>query len=179
MDEDFKARETADVDALVTEHYDTLKEIARAKRRRAHAGMTMLTTDLLHESWLKLRKQKAWNDEAHFVNTAALAMRQVLVNYARSKLTDKRHAPNGELREGLDDILPEFREGPEEIVAISDLLDKLAKANHRMARVTILRYFAGFTEEETAKALNITSRTVRRDWTMARAWLGAQMMPET
>lgn len=173
-----KANEKLDVDALIDEHYDTLKDIARAKRRRARAGMTMLTTDLLHESWMKLRNQTSWKDESHFINTAALAMRHVLVNYVRAKMADKRHAANGELREDLDDILPEFREGPEEIVTISDLLDKLALENERIARVTILRYFAGFTEEETAKALGVTSRTVRRDWTLARAWLGEQMLTE-
>ena len=104
-----KANEKLDVDALIDEHYDTLKDIARAKRRRARAGMTMLTTDLLHESWMKLRNQTSWKDESHFINTAALAMRHVLVNYVRAKMADKRHAANGELREDLDDILPEFR----------------------------------------------------------------------
>ena len=75
---------------LVELHYDTLKTIARAKRRRAGAGQTMMTTDVLHESWLKLKSKGDWVDEAHFLRTAALAMRHVLVDYARAKLSQKR-----------------------------------------------------------------------------------------
>ena len=86
---------TSEAEMLVRAHYETLKHMARAKRRRAGAGLTMQTTDLLHECWLKLRRQQEWRDEAHFMNTAALAMRQVLVDYARSKLAGKRHAVGG------------------------------------------------------------------------------------
>lgn len=160
---------------LVEEHYQELRRIARAKRRRSHASMTLMTTDLLHESWLKLRNQSDWRDENHFMNTAALAMRQVLVDHARSKLTAKRHAPNGQWRDDLDELLQSFGETPEEIVVLSDLLSKLELENRRLAQVTTLRYFAGFTEEETANILNVSSRTVRRDWQLARVWLAAQM----
>ncbi len=171
---------TSEAEMLVRAHYETLKHMARAKRRRAGAGLTMQTTDLLHECWLKLRRQQEWRDEAHFMNTAALAMRQVLVDYARSKLAGKRHAVGGVSSDDIDEIeavLPEFRENPEEIVAISDLLNQLEKQNPRLARVTILRYFAGYTEEETARALDVTSRTIRRDWQIAKAWLAAELGP--
>lgn len=175
-----KASTDVDVDprtnALIVQHYDTLKSIARTKRRRANAGQTLLTTDLLHESWMKIRRKGDWQDEAHFMRTAALAMRHVLIDYARSKLAQKRgenaqHCSYDEIA----DCLPEFKETPEQIILIADLLKRLADVNPRFVNVVDMRYFGGYTEAETASALGITARTIRRDWKIAKAWLAAEM----
>ena len=165
-----------DASALVQQHYGTLKKIARNKRRRIKGGQTLLTTDLLHESWLKLRGKDGWRDEAHFMRTAAIAMRQVLLDHARAKMTQKRgenaaHCQYDEIAESL----PEFKETPEQIVEIGDLLNRLAELNPKYLDVLTMRYFSGFTEVETAKVMGISDRTVRRHWDMAKAWLAAEM----
>jgi len=161
---------------LVQSHYETLKSVARAKRRRANAGQTLLTTDLLHESWIKIRNQGNWTDEQHFLRTAALAMRHVLIDYARSKLSAKHGAKAVHYDyDDMADSLPEFKETPEQIVAIGDLMRKLKEVNARYVDIVDLRYFGGFTEKETASLLGITDRTVRRDWTLAKAWLAKEL----
>ncbi len=167
----------AQADALVEAHYDALKNIARAKRRRAGGNQTMLTTDLLHESWMKLRKQGEWHSEQHFMRTAAMAMRQVLVDCLRAKLSQKRGSGAAHLSyDDVEGCLPEFKENPEQILAINDLLEKLGGVKPRYAELVDLRYFGGFTETETAGILGITDRTVRRDWKVAKAWLAAEMI---
>ena len=169
-------RDRKQADALVEAHYDALKNIARAKRRRAGGNQTMLTTDLLHESWMKIRKQGQWHSEEHFMRTAAMAMRQVLVDCLRAKLSQKRGSGAQHLSYcDVADCLPEFKETPEQILAINDMLEKLGGVKPRYAELVDLRYFGGFTETETAGILGITDRTVRRDWKVAKAWLAAEM----
>lgn len=163
-------------DELIASHYEQLKTIARAKRRRMRSGQTLQTTDLLHEGWLKLRKQRQWKSESHFMRTAALAMRQVIVDYARSKHAEKRGGGVPDLNYAdVEDILPEYGETPEQIVIIGDLMNKLAEKDPRLAEIVDLRYFSGFTADETANILRVTDRTVRRQWTIARAWLAAEL----
>lgn len=180
VDEGFALpRDKAQADALVATHYDTLKNIARAKRRRAGGNQTMLTTDLLHESWIKLRNHGDWHSEQHFIRTAALAMRQVLINYLKAKLTQKRGEGAAHLSyDDIKDCLPEFKETPEQILMINDLLEKLGEVKPRFAELVDLRYFGGFTENETAGILDISARTVRRDWKMAKTWLAIEMRGE-
>ncbi len=164
------------VDQFVDEHYDALKRIARAKRRSMPAGQTLLTTDLLHETWLKLRLKTEWENEAHFFRTAALAMRQVIVDSARRRLRDKRGG--GTQMEHYDewqDEIPDFNETPEQIVAIDDLLQRLDTESAGLTDIVNLRYFAGFTEMEAAKVLGVTDRTIRRKWALAKAWLAAEL----
>ena len=168
-----------DVEVLLDRHYDTLRDIARSIRRRRAAGMTLMTTDLLHESWFRLRKTMAWQDEQHFLRTAALSMRHVIIDHARAKLAKKRNRTTASLDNGLEDILAGTFDCPESIIAVSDLIDRLSTRNPRPARVTTLRYFAGYTEEETAAALGITARTVRRDWQLARAWIATELDAST
>lgn len=166
----------AETAALISMHYETLKQIARAKRRQHRSGQTLLTTDILHECWLRLRNAGHWNDEAHFMRTAARAMRYVLLDYSRKKLSEKRG--DGAPHQSYDDImdgLPEFRESPAEIVEIGDLLGKLSTLNPRYVEIVDMRYFGGYTEKETADILGVTDRTIRRDWTVAKSWLAAEM----
>ena len=156
-------------DQLLPMFYADLKRVAHRERARVGAGMTLQTTALVHEAYLKLRGTTTWNDDAHFVRAAALAMRHALVDHAIEKLTAKRgqgaeHLP---LTEGLDVAAA----SDESLVALNDALELLAKQSLRLAQVVECRYFAGYDEAATALALGISERTVRRDWTLARAWL--------
>lgn len=163
----------ADVRALADEllplFYSDLKRLARRERRRVGGGVTLQTTALVHEAYLKLRRGKGWNDDAHFLRAAALAMRHALVNHAEARLAAKRgggatHVP---VSEEIEAIALE----DEEVVALNAALDRLALQSPRLARVVECRFFAGYDERSTATALDLSERTVRRDWTLARAWL--------
>lgn len=163
-------------EALVSEHYDTLIGIARAKRRRSGLGDTVNTVDLLHDAYIRIGGNTLFGDDAHFIRSVNLAMRHVIIDHARRKLADKRGGGNRAVT--LDDqspLLPEFSETPEQLVGISQLLRALESRNPRWLQVVDARYFGGMTEEETATVLGISARTVRRDWTEARQWLASQM----
>lgn len=170
--EGYSAEETALAAQLVVENYETLMQIARTKRRRARLGDTLLTSDLLHESYLKLDGRRQWRSTQHFICAATLAMRHVIVDHARAKLSQKRGegAPHVSL-EDSEHLLPEFTETPQEILAIAELLERLEQQNPRWVRIIDSRYFGGMTEGETAKLLALSERTVRRDWREARDWL--------
>ncbi len=163
-------------DELAAAHYDELKRIARAQRRRSRGDPTLRTTDILHESYIRLARSSGWSDERHFLRSAAIAMRHVLTDYARARLADKRgggaaHVPIDE----IESLIPEMAETPEQVVAIGDLMRALRDLDPRLEQVVDCRFFAGFTEEETAEIIGVTSRTVRRDWVRARAWLAAEI----
>ncbi|MEL7446909.1 MAG: ECF-type sigma factor [Pseudomonadota bacterium] len=159
---------------LFAQHYDDLAGLARSRRRRSNAADTMMTEDILHESFLKLGQEKSWRDEKHFLCAASLAIRHVIIDYARRKLTAKRKHERVEDAEAVERIA-EYGESPEELVAIGNLMEQLEEAKPRWARIVDARYFAGMTEEETAAMLDISDRTVRRDWTDARAWLAERV----
>lgn len=165
----------ADAERLIATSYDELKGMARKQRRRLGRKPDLLTTDLLHESFLRLRKSNGWEDRAHFMRTAALAMRQIVIDHARRYSSQKR---GGDLTpEQARDVAQWFgtvNEDPEQVLIVGDLLEKLWEMSPRAARVVECRYFAGFTEEETADALGVSTRTVRRDWVSARAWILAE-----
>lgn len=106
------------------------------------------------------------------MRTASLAMRQVIVDHARARLTDKRGGGQSTASlEEAEQFNAEFSETPEQIIAIADLLERLEQENPRWMRIVDARYFAGMTEDETAEALGLSTRTVRRDWRAARDWL--------
>ncbi|MEO0818050.1 MAG: ECF-type sigma factor [Pseudomonadota bacterium] len=156
--------------------YDSLLAHARNRRRRANFRDTMMTEDVLQECFLKMTGQKAWNSPEHFLRSAALAVRQVVVDHARSRLTAKRG--NGQHALSLDDVedlMPAFGESPEQLVIINDLLARMEAENPRWVRVVDTRFFSGMSEAETAAVLGLSERTVRRDWQAARAWLEANM----
>lgn len=154
---------------LVEVLYADLQRLARRERRHADArGGTLGTTALVHEAYLKLARSDVFESEAHFLNTAALAMRQVLVGYARSRLRDKRNAGQALLDVDAVDILAE---GDERVVALDEALSALEKESPRLARIVECRYFAGYSEAEAARALGISVRTAQRDWIAAKALL--------
>jgi len=157
------------VELLVELFYGDLRRLARRERGRAVASSgTLGTTALVHEAYIRLARQGVFEDHAHFLNTAALAMRQVLVSHARARLRDKRGGGQVAIDIDLVDVLAE---SDERIAALGDALDALERSAPRLARVVECRYFAGYSERETALALGIAERTVQRDWNMAKALL--------
>lgn len=159
---------------LFEQHYDDLVRLARGRRRRAKMADTLMTQDIVHESFLKLGPNDNWQNSNHFLCAASLAIRHVIIDHARRKLTAKRKV---EMVDGLvePEDIAEYSESPEELVAIGNLMDMLEAAQPRWAKIVDARYFAGMTEEETARMLGISDRTVRRDWTEARAWLAEKI----
>lgn len=157
-------------DALLPLYYEDMKRIARHARRQLRVGHTLQTTALIHEAYLKLRGVSGFNDHVHFLRASALAMRHVLVNRARENLAAKRGG--GAVHLPIDENEPGSNlEEDNRILEVNDALGRLAVLNGRLARVVECRFFAGYSETETATALGVTDRTVRRDWIKARAWL--------
>jgi len=156
-------------DQLFPLFYDDLRSLAQRERRRVGAGATLQTTALVNEAYLKLRRSHDWQNDAHFLRAAALAMRHALVNHsaARQAATRGGGADALPLTGGLDVAI----ESDAAILALNDALGRLAAESLRLAQVVECRYFAGYSETETAAALGVTSRTVRRDWTKAKALL--------
>ena len=156
-------------DQLFPLFYDELRRLAQRERRRVGAGATLQTTALVNEAYLKLRRGSGWSTDAHFLRASALAMRHALVSHAAARQAAKRGG--GEealpLTAGLD-VATESDAG---ILALNDALGRLAEDSPRLAQVVECRYFAGFNDVETGRALGISERSVRSDWALARAWL--------
>jgi RNA polymerase sigma factor (TIGR02999 family) len=150
--------------------YSELHRLAAAYMRRERTDHTLQPTALVHEAYLRLAGQRElnWRNRAQLIGVAAQVMRRVLLDHARKHFTNKRGGK--EARISLDTaILGNGRHT--DIVALDDALTQLAAIDPRQSRIVELRFFGGLTEEETADLLDISSRTVRREWTMARAWL--------
>jgi len=160
-------------DELVPMFYDELKSVARRERARVNAGATMQTTALVNEAYVKLRGAKGWNDDTHFLRAAALAMRHVLVNHATARVTAKRGAGALHLPLTAAEDLP--LENDASLISVNEALERLAQEAPRLAQVVECRYFGGYDEAATARALGLSERTVRRDWVLARAWLHREL----
>ena len=166
-----------DFDELVPIVYDELRILARSHLRRLRSGQTLDTTALVHEAYLKLSgSDPRWENRRHFFATASKVMRHLLVDAARRRAAGKRggELERVELRENDGIVLHEA----EMVLAIESVLSNLGEHLPRLARVVECRFYGGLTEEETAEVLGVTSRTVRRDWIKARAWLH-QRLSET
>ena len=149
--------------------YEELKRVARRQLRVVASSLS--TTELVHETFLKLSANppSGWDGRGHFFGTAARAMRQVLVDFARRRGAAKR---GGELaRVSLTDAEGELAVELDEIVALDEALDQLDAVDQRLRRVVELRFFAGLGEREVAEILGVTPRTVERDWVKARLFL--------
>jgi len=160
-------------DQLMPLFYADLKRLAQRERGRVGAGATLQTTALVNEAYLKLRGSRGWNTDEHFLRAAALAMRHALVNHAVAKLADKRG--DGAVHLPITSALDVAADDDATLVALNEALGKLAKDSLRLAQVVECRYFAGYDDAETARALDVSERTVRRDWTLARAWLHREL----
>jgi RNA polymerase sigma factor (TIGR02999 family) len=165
----------AALDHLMPLIYGDLRKRARAYMRRQGPEITLQTTALIHEAYLKLVNgpERDWESRDHFFAVAAKAMRQVLVDHARARLVRKR---GGHLRMvPLDEVL-DVAGGPErEVIGLDDALSELAAAYPRHAQVVELRYFGGLSVEETARILKISPETVARDWRFAKSFLRAEI----
>lgn len=150
--------------------YDELRRMAHGYMKRQPSGHTFQTTELIHETYLKLAKQheQNWQNRAHFFGVAARAMRHILVDYARAKHSQKRGGWQD--RVTLSDVVGSTAES-KDIVALDDALKALAELDERKSRVVELKYFAGVTNEEIAEVLKVSIDTVKRDWRFARTWL--------
>lgn len=164
-------------EALVATLYDELRSIAHRLRRTERDDHTLETSALVHEAFLRLARQHAmaWQDRGHFLAAAATTMRRVLVDYARARDAGKR---DGGVRTTLVSM-PDAANAADtlDVLALNDVLDRLADLDERQARVVELRVFGGFDVEETAAILEISPRTVKRDWRFAKAWLACQLIP--
>ena len=151
--------------------YDDLRRMARNYLRRQPAGHSFQTTELIHEAYLKLAKNdgNAWQNREHFFGIASKAMRHILVDYARSKHSQRRGA--GQPMISLDSGISASDERSEQLVALDDALNDLELLDERKSRVVELRFFGGLTNEEVADVLKISPVTVKREWRFARNWL--------
>jgi RNA polymerase sigma factor (TIGR02999 family) len=150
--------------------YNELQRIARQHFRREREGHTLQSSALVHEAYLRLMKQNInWQNRAHFFAIASQAMRQVLVDYARGKKSQKRGGL--EVRVSLVEAADVAKGSELDVVGLSDALDELASIDPRQFRIVELRYFGGLTIEETAEVLGVSAATVKNDWTIAKAWL--------
>jgi RNA polymerase sigma factor (TIGR02999 family) len=174
MDPDPDAVPGPAVDALsFAALYDELHTLAHSQRRRSRPGETLSTTALLHEAYLKLAAGATVNDRRHFFALAARAMRQVLVDHARQRATEKRGA--GRQVTTLGDEVAGVQADAAELLAIDTALANLQRVNERLGRVVELRFFGGLSVEETAETLGTSTATVKRDWRAARAFLVATL----
>ena len=162
--------------ALVPLVYDELRRVAHRYLRKERADHTLQSTALVHEAYLRLEKQGAakFENRAHFLAICAQLMRQILVEYARSRDAAKR---DGGERVTLDGLA--FKSRGLDIIALDDALNELAKLDRQQSRIVELRFFGGLSVEETSDVLELSPRTVKRHWASARAWLHHQMAQTT
>jgi RNA polymerase sigma-70 factor, ECF subfamily len=169
----------ADVSRLMPIVYDELRRLAASYLRRERAGQTIQATALVHEAYVRLAAEKVhrWKNRTHFLAIAALSMRQILVQRARARHAAKRGGDPERIT--LDDQLMSSGDRDAErrvdLIELDGALDRLAQLDAQQARIVVLRYFGGLTVEETAEAVGVSPATVKRHWTLARAWLKREL----
>jgi RNA polymerase sigma factor (TIGR02999 family) len=164
-----------DAHKLLSLLYDELRSLAAHKMAQEPLGQTLQPTALVHEAWLRLggSDQQTWANRAHFFSAAAEAMRRILIDRARHKLA-VRHG-GGQQRIDINEVEIATPTDDEELLALSEALEKFEALDPPKAQLIKLRYFAGLTNEEAAPLLNISVPTAKRWWTYARAWLYANI----
>jgi RNA polymerase sigma factor (TIGR02999 family) len=155
--------------------YAELRRIAARHFRSERAGHTLQTTALVHEAYLRMSEQldQSWANRYQFFAVAAQAMRQILIDYGRRHRAQKRGS--GQTHLSIDDAFLPARVRLDDVLLIDRALQRLATWDERASRVVELRFFGGLTEQETAAVLGVSVRTVKRDWTAARAWLQQEL----
>ena len=151
--------------------YEELRRLASARMARELSGQTLQPTALVHEAWLRLVSdgQRSWQNRAHFFSAAAEAMRRILIENARRK-SRLRHG-GGQQRLSLQDLELAETTPDDKVLLIDEALERLRAQDPERARIVVLKFFGGLTNEEVAKTLNVAERTVDRQWAYAKAWL--------
>src|SRR5437660_1124487 len=167
-----------DADALaelIPQVYDELHRLASCYLHGERVDHTLQTTALVHEAYFRLvdQKQVEWNNRNHFFGVAAQMMRRILVDHARKHHAFKRGRSWTKI--SLDEAAMCFREQPQELIAMDDLLTRLACLDPEASRIVDLRFFAGFSLEETAEVMGLSTAKVRREWSVAKAWFTREM----
>lgn len=164
----------AAADALLQELYVELRRLARARVSRVPGSQNLQATELVHEVYLRFAKNKqaGWDNRAMFFGAAARAMRDIVIEHARRQRAQKR---GGDMQR-VDETITladgnNTHEHAEDILALHDALERMQKEHPRKAEIVLLRYFCGFTNEQIADMLDVTARTIEREWRFARAWL--------
>ena len=173
---DQAAQDRQALDALFSRAYEALRRLASTLRRR-EGSVTLQTTALVNEAWLKLAgsPELAGTSELHFKRIAVRAMRQVLIDAARRRHTDKRGADVVT----IDDGHAAMPQPAEWVLALDEALIRLAALNPRQAQMVEARFFGGLSVSETAQLMDVSEATVLRDWRLARAWLASQLSDDT
>lgn len=163
------------LDKLMPFVYDELRKLAGHYMRNQRPEHTLQTTALVNEAYLRLidSSQVRWQNRTHFFAISAQLMRRVLVDFARAKKAHKRGGD--EQKVTFDEALPVLIEKESELIALDEALTELSTMDERQSQIVEMRYFGGMTEKEIGKALEISTRTVRRDWSIARAWLFSKL----
>ena len=164
-----------ELDALLPVVYEELRRLAAAYLRRERPGQTLQPTALVHEAYLRLMKDRPgrWQNRAHFCAIAAHSMRQILIERARARGALKRGG--AQPRVTLDESIVAGESRSIDLVALDSALERLEQLDAEQARLVELRFFGGLTIEETAEAMGISPATVKRHWTVARAWLAREL----
>jgi RNA polymerase sigma factor (TIGR02999 family) len=169
------------LDSLLPAVYQELRRLAAGYIRQEKPGQTLQPTALVHEAYLRLMKDRPdrWQNRAHFCAIAAHSMRQILIERARARNAQKRWGEKARIT--LDEGLLQGGDRSVDLLALDRAIERLAEFDPEQARIVELRFFGGLTVEETAEALGISPATVKRHWTIARAWLARELegKPET
>ena len=170
----WKAGDQEALQDLVPLIYNELRRLARRYLQKERPDHTLQSTDLMHEAYLRLTKQRPMHFEnrAHFFAVSAQLMRQILVEYARRRRTVKR---DGGYKLTLDDAVSLVKGRSTDLVALDDALNGLSQFDAQQSRIVELRFFGGLSIEETSQVLGISPATVKRDWATARVWLHHEM----
>jgi RNA polymerase sigma factor (TIGR02999 family) len=165
-------------DELLPLVYDELRRLAAARMAQESAGHTLQPTALVHEAWLRLvgNQPQSWENRAHFFGAAAEAMRRILIERARRKSRLKRGS--GQALLDIADLDLAGTLPDDKILLVDEALEQLKLEDPEKARIVMLKFFAGLTNEQAAEALNVNERTVRRQWEFAKAWLFARIRGE-
>jgi RNA polymerase sigma factor (TIGR02999 family) len=158
-------------DELLPLVYDELRRHAAARMAREASGQTLQPTALVHEAWLRLvgNNDRTWQNRAHFFGAAAEAMRRILIENARRKSRLKRGGD--QVRLDMDNLELAATTPEDKVLLIDEALEQLQAQDPEKARVVVLKFFGGYTNQEVAESLGVTERTVERHWAYARTWL--------
>ena len=172
---DLSAGKDQALDQLLPVVYSELRHQAARYLRRERQNHTLQPTALVNEAFLKLVEQRNvhWQNRAHFFGVAAQAMRRILIDHARSQRRIKRGGANP--RVTLDEAVIAAESRSVDLLALDEALTRLAGLDARQARVVELRFFGGLSVEETAEVMKVSPATIKREWSMAKAWLHAEL----